>query len=273
MDFQSGMSYEPTGISRRGMLRWTSAGILAGCAGGRVTADDTAPHPLVAAIRVARQSLGRIGAVSGYSCVFAKKEVVDDHLIEQTMTLKVRHKPFSVYMYFREPKAGREVIFVEGQNENRLLVHETGLASLIGTLALAPEDPRVRAENRHPITKAGIVRTLETQIAIWEGERKYGETEVRYFEDAKLGEMVCRVVESSHPQPRKQFAFQTTRLWIDVKTGYPVRLQQYAFPKKPGSKGPSGKGPLVEDYSFTELKTDVELTDRDFDVENPAYNY
>lgn len=254
--------------SRRGFLQGITAGLFAGHAGAGLLADESAPHPLVAAIRIARQSVGRIAAHPGYSCVFAKKEVVDDHMIEQTIALKVRHNPFSVYMYFREPRAGREVIFVEGKNENRLLVHETGLASLIGTLALAPEDPRVRAENRHPITKAGIVRTVEAQMAIWESERQYGETEVRYFEDAKLGEMVCKVVESNHPQPRKQFAFQTTRLWIDVKTGYPVRLQQYAFPKKQGTKGP-----LVEDYSFTELKTDVELTDRDFDVENPAYNF
>ena len=268
MDFRSGPGFGLTGMSRRGVLRRVSAGFVAGAVGGVLSADEAAPHPLVAAIRIARQSVGRIAAHPGYSCVFAKKEVVDDHMIEQTITLKVRHKPFSVYMYFREPRAGREVIFVEGKNENRLLVHETGLASLIGTLALAPEDPRVRAENRHPITKAGIVRTVEAQIANWESERQYGETEVRYFEDAKIGEMVCRVVESSHPQPRKQFAFQTTRLWIEVKTGYPVRLQQYAFPKKLGSKGP-----LVEDYTFTELKTDVELTDRDFDVENPAYNF
>jgi hypothetical protein len=233
-----------------------------------VAADESSQHPLVAAIRIARQCAGRIAALPGYVCVFAKKEVVDDHLIEQTIKLKIRHKPFSVYMYFQEPKAGREVIFVEGRNENRLLVHETGLASLIGTLALSPEDPRVLAENRHPITKAGIVRTVEAQIANWESERKYGEVEVRYFEDAKVGDLVCRVVESSHPQPRKQFPFQMTRLWIDTATGFPVRLQQFAFPRKSG-----GKAPVVEDYTFTELKTDVELTDRDFDVENPEYNF
>ncbi|MFM8474205.1 MAG: DUF1571 domain-containing protein [Planctomycetaceae bacterium] len=271
MDAQTSASHSnpaPLGMNRRRLVQGLSAGLAAGCL-GRVSADENSDqHPLVPAIRIARECAGHISALPGYSCIFAKKEVVDNHLIEQKMRLKIRHKPFSVYMYFEEPKAGREVIFVEGRNDNRLQVHETGLASLIGTLSLAPEDPRVKAENRHPITKAGILRTIEAQIAIWESELKYGEVSVKYLQDAKIGDLSCRVVESSHPEPRRQFAFQKTRLWIDVKSGYPVRLQQFAFPKKPDVPAP-----IVEDYTFTQINADVEFTDRDFDVANPDYNF
>lgn len=256
------------GIDRRGFVRGISAGLLTGCMRTVSADENSGQHPLVPAIRIARECVGQMAVLAGYSCIFAKKEVVENHLVEQKIRLKIRHKPFSVYMYFEEPKAGREVIFVEGQNDNKLQVHETGLASLIGTLSLSPEDPRVRAENRHPITKAGIVRTLEALIAIWESELKYGEVSVKYLQDAKVGEVSCRVIESSHPEPRRQFAFQKTRLWIDAKTGYPVRLQQFAFPKKPG-----GTAPVVEDYTYTELNTEVSLTDRDFDVANPEYNF
>lgn len=271
MDAQTSASQSnsvPLGMNRRRLVQGLSAGLAAGCL-GRVSADENSEqHPLVPAIRIARECAGHVATLSGYSCIFAKKEVVDNHLIEQKIRLKIRHKPFSVYMYFEEPKAGREVIFVEGRNDNRLQVHETGLASLIGTLSLAPEDPRVKAENRHPITKAGILRTIEAQIAIWESELKYGEVSVKYLQDAKIGDLSCRVVESSHPEPRRQFAFQKTRLWIDVKSGYPVRLQQFAFPRKPDVPAP-----IVEDYTFTQINTDVELTDRDFDVANPDYNF
>lgn len=255
-------------FSRRQVLQSLSAGLFVGGL-HRSSADEVSgQHPLVPAIRIARECAGQVAALAGYSCIFAKKEVVDNHLVEQKMRLKIRHKPFSVYMYFEEPRAGREVIFVEGRNDNRLQVHETGLASLIGTLSLSPEDPRVMSENRHPITKAGILRTVEALIAIWESELKYGEVSVKYLQDAKIGELSCRVVESSHPQPRRQFAFQKTRLWIDVRSGYPVRLQQFAFPRKPGTQGP-----VVEDYTFTELNTELKLTDRDFDVANPDYNF
>ncbi len=233
------------------------------------SADEAAKeHPLVPAIRHAKVCLEKARVMKGYECVFAKKEVVDDEMIAQTMKMKVRHQPFSVYMYFQEPSEGREVIYVEGQNEGKLLVHETGLASLIGTLALAPDDSKVMAENRYPITKAGLANMVSTIISQWETESKYGEYDVKYFEDAKVGEYQCRVIESSHPQPRRQFPFHMTRLWIDEKSGLAVRVQQFGFPKKKDAKAP-----LMEDYTFTSIKPDVRLTDRDFDKENPSYNY
>ena len=258
-------------ISRRGfsaMLSITGASFAANqivCGDERASGAE---HPLMPALRHAKTCLGKAKEMSGYECKFSKKEVVGSELISQAMKMKVRHEPFSVYMFFMEPSKGREVIFVEGKNDNKLQVHETGLASLIGTLSLAPEDSRVMAENRYPITRAGLKKMLESVVLQWEEETKYAETEVKYFEDAKVGDYKCRVIESSHPQPRKQFKFHMTRLWIDEKSGLAVRVQQFGFPRKKDAKAP-----MLEDYAFTEIKPEVRLSDRDFDVNNPSYNY
>lgn len=237
-----------------------------------VLADDKAgnatEHPLTPAIRHAQVCLEKVNAIPGYECTFSKKEVVGSELVSQTMKMKVRHEPFSVYMFFLEPARGREVIFVDGRNDNKLQVHETGLASLIGTLSLAPEDSRVMAENRYPITRAGMSNMVQTVIGQWQTESQFGETDVKYFEDAKVGDYKCRVIESSHPQPRRQFPFHMTRLWIEEKSGLAVRVQQFGFPKKKDAKPP-----VVEDYAFTAIKPEVRLTDRDFDTNNPGYNY
>ena len=258
-------------ISRRGFS------VMVCLAGASLAVDQSLPaderasgaeHPLMPALRHAKSCLGKAQEMKGYECSFSKKEVVGNELISQTMKMKVRHEPFSVYMYFMEPSKGREVIFVEGKNDNKLQVHETGLAALIGTLTLSPEDSRVMAENRYPITKAGLKKMLESVVLQWEEETKYAETEVKYFEDAKVGDYKCRVIESSHPQPRKQFKFHMTRLWIDEKTGLAVRVQQFGFPKKKDAKPP-----MLEDYAFTAIKPEVRLSDRDFDVNNPSYNY
>ena len=258
-------------ISRRGFSAIVSiAGgslvVNQGLVADERTSD--AEHPLVPALRHAKSCLGKVQEMRGYECTFSKKEVVGNELISQTMKMKVRHDPFSVYMYFLEPSKGSEVIYVEGKNDNKLQVHETGLASLIGTLSLAPEDSRVMAENRYPITRAGLKKMLESVVQQWEEETKYGETDVKYFQDAKVGDYKCRVIESSHPQPRKQFRFHMTRLWIDEKSGLAVRVQQFGFPKKKDAKPP-----MLEDYAFTSIKPEVRLSDRDFDVNNPSYNY
>lgn len=258
-------------ISRRGFSAIGSMASALFVTNEYVSADErtlNAEHPLMPALRHAKSCISKAQAMSGYECTFSKKEVVGSEMVSQTMKMKVRHQPFSVYMYFLEPSKGREVIFVDGKNDNKLQVHETGLAALIGTLSLAPEDSRVMAENRYPITRAGLKNMLESVVLQWEEETKYAETEVKYFEDAKVGDYKCRVIESSHPQPRKQFKFHMTRLWIDEKSGLAVRVQQFGFPKKKDAKPP-----MLEDYAFTSIKPELRLSDRDFDVNNPSYNY
>jgi len=269
----NGLEKDGTRLSRR---QFSSLMIAIGALSGGVLSSGDASastlldkeHPLVPALGAARECLRRAKAMSGYECLFSKKEVVHDDMIAQTIKLKIRHDPFSVYMLFQEPRAGREVIFVEGQNENRLLVHETGLAALIGTLRLSPDDPKVLSENRYPITRAGLANMVAAVITLWENETKYGEVDVKYFEGAKVGDYTCRVIESVHPQPRRQFQFQMTRLWIDQKSGLAVRVQQFGFPKKK-----DGKPPVIEDYIFTGIQPDIRLSDRDFDKDNPNYNF
>ena len=119
-----------------------------------------------------------------------------------------------------------------------------------------------------PITDAGIANAMKMLVEQWEKESKYGEIDVKYYRDAKIGDVNCRIIESSHPTPRKQFDNHKTRLWVDVKTGLPVRFQKYGFPR---SK--SGQAPIIEEYTFVDLKTDVKLGNIDFDRENPRYKF
>jgi hypothetical protein len=122
-------------LSRRhllGGLALTSVlGQLRPCLADEINAGASAEHKLMPAIRHAKSSLEKAASMTGYECVFAKKEAVGNQMISQTMKMKVRHDPFSVYMFFLDPSKGREVIYVDGKNDNKLQVHETGLASLV----------------------------------------------------------------------------------------------------------------------------------------------
>jgi hypothetical protein len=124
------------------------------------------------------------------------------------------------------------------------------------------------SESRHPITNMGLAGLVDGVIEQWEEETKYGEIEVKYYPNAKLRGMECKVIESSHPRPRRQFKFQMTRLYIDKATNLPVRVEQYGFPAAPGQKPP-----LIEEYTYWNIRTNVGLTDRDFDPENPSYGF
>jgi len=234
--------------------------------GGDVVDADS--HPLIPALKIAGESREALDQVGDYTAVFLKRELIGKRYSSHTIDMKVRQEPFSVYLRFQQPHEGREVIYVAGANQGNLLVHEEGIKSLAGTLALAPTSEEAMRENRYPITRIGLHNLLDTIVNQWQQELKYGETDVRYFPNAKLGNVACRVIETSHPQPRRQFRFHMTRLYLSKETNLPVRVEQYGWPPSPGAQAP-----LHEMYTYTNLRTNVGLTDRDFDPHNPAYRF
>lgn len=231
--------------------------------------DQPKEHPLIPAIKMAKQSLAIMQQVNDYECQFTRRELVRNQLVSHTALLRLRHQPFSVYMKFQQPSPGREVLYVAGKNQGKLLAHEaSGLSSLVGTVSLSVNSPTVMAETRHPITELGMKRLLELVIQQWELESKYGEIDVKYYPNAKMGNAQCEVLEASHPRPRKQFKFHLTRLFIDKQTRLPVRVENYGFPPAPGQKPV-----LLEEYTYTNVKVNNGLKDSDFDQRNPKYSF
>lgn len=229
------------------------------------TADE---HPLVPALRLAEESREAASQVKDYSAVLSKRELVGRKLVDQQMRMKFRQEPFSVYLFFDKPSQGRQVMYVDGAYGNKLQVREVGFASLAGTLSLAPTDPRVMAENRHPITKIGLHNMLDVIIEQWKAELELDGVEVRYYPNAKIRDQPCRVIESNHQEQTKETKFYLTRLYIDKKTSLPVRVEQYGWPATKG-----GEPPLIEMYMYQNLRTNQGMTDQDFSTKNPQYKF
>lgn len=232
-------------------------------------AEVSPEHPLAPALKYARSSADLLSNVKDFTASFSKQELINGKMVVQQMDIKQRKEPYSVYIKYKTPATGREVLYVHGQNNNQMLAHETaGLKAMIGTVSLATNSPMVMEENRYPITMLGMSPLLNNVIRQWEEETKFGEVDVKFYPDAKLGQIACEVIEATHPQPRRQFRFHITRLYFDKTTHYPIRLEQYAFPQVQGQQPI-----LVEEYTFTNIQTNVNLTEKDFNPKNPAYGF
>jgi hypothetical protein len=231
-----------------------------------------AEHPLVKAIEHARSSLKTVEEAADYEAEFVKRDIVNNQVFAHTTLLKFRAEPMSAYLKFKVPHAGREVIYVHGRNDGKLLAHETGIASIVGTVALLPTSPRAMSESKYPITEIGMAKLVQGLIDRWEAESKYGECEVQYYPEATheklFGQRKHLVIQVIHPRPRKQFEFYESQLWIDRETNLPVRAAHWGFPVRPGEKPP-----LLEEYTYRNVKLDVGLKDVDFDVNNPNYGF
>jgi hypothetical protein len=233
---------------------------------------NASEHPLLPAIRWAKDGLPDIQAIEDYSCKFVKRERIDGELMGyESMFMKVRHEPFSVYMKFLSPKekAGREVIYVAGQNNNNLMAHETGIKKkIIGTVSLKPQGMIAMAGNRYPINQAGVLNLVTRLIEVGEQDAQYGECEVKFMENARLEERPCTCIQVIHPVPRKNFTFHLARIYVDQELNIPVRYEAYEWPKEEG-----GEPVLNEEYTYLDMKLNNGFTDLDFDVANPEYDF
>lgn len=235
-------------------------------------AEAPPEHPLMPALRWAQSGLEELRRIEDYSCTFYKRERINGELGEyQAMFMKVRHNPFSVYMYFLSPSKvrGQEVIYVKGRNDGNLLAHSTGLKkSVVGTVSLSPTGMLAMNGNRYPITEVGILNLTERLLEIGRKDTQYGECEVQFFEGAKINGRDATCIQVVHPVPRRNFLFHLARIFVDTELNVPIRYEAYDWPSQPG-----GPPLLTEEYTYLNLKLNNGFADADFDTNNPEYHY
>lgn len=225
-------------------------------------------HALAPGLRMAVESRRALDSVEDYSASFFKQELVGKTRVNHQLSLKVRETPFSAYLRYENPHKGREAIYVSGQNKGKMLAHGTGIEAIVGTLELDPNSDRALEESRYPITNIGMRNLLELTIAQWNSELNVPDVKVRYFPNAKVGNVECRVFESSYAQKHKGVKFHMTRMYVNKKDAFPVRVEQFDFPAKTGAK-PA----ILEQYTYLNVKPNLGLKDIDFDVKNPNYEF
>ncbi|HUY90639.1 MAG TPA: DUF1571 domain-containing protein [Pirellulales bacterium] len=236
----------------------------------QATAPDPV-QPLDQALTLARRSLETLDEVEDYVCEFVKRERVDGELLdEERLEMKLRHKPFSVYMRFLEPKAlaDQEAIYVEGRNDGKLLAHTNGLkGQLFGTLELHPDGFLAMRDNRYPITNAGMKNLVTLLLQLGERRDLLKDCRVEFNDDGEIDGRDCLLIEISNPRPVGEFHLAKAKIWLDRERNVPLGFESWEWPAD------GGEPVLAESYRYEKLKFDQGLTDRDFDPANPDYSF
>ncbi|NCX97886.1 MAG: DUF1571 domain-containing protein [Planctomycetia bacterium] len=240
---------------------------------GDATAAVAGQHPLEPALELAQRGLGQLRAnVKDYSCTMVKRERIDGKLGEhQYIFVKIRHEPFSVYLYFLAPEdvKGQEVIYVAGRNDGNMLAHAgSGVRAMVGTVSLKPDGALAMTGNRYSVTEIGVENLAKRLVEVAQHDKQFGECEVNFFPNAKVNGRICTCVQVAHPVPRRNFRFHLARVFIDDELLIPVRYEAYDWPHEQG-----GQPVLMEEYTYMNVKTNNGFTDADFDPANAAYKF
>jgi hypothetical protein len=236
------------------------------------TAAAVGSHPLQPALELAQKGLAGLRTkISDYSCTMVKRERIDGKLGEhQYMFAKIRHEPFSVYLYFVAPDdvKGQEVLFVDGRNDGNMLAHAgSGVRAMVGTVSLKPQSMLAMQGNRYPITEIGVENLARRLVEVAEHDKKFGECDVNFFPGAKVNGRVCTCIQVTHPTPRRNFRFHVARVFIDDEYTIPIRYEAYDWPQE------GGKPELMEEYTYMNVKINNGFTDADFDPKNVSYKF
>jgi hypothetical protein len=223
-------------------------------------------------LHVALLDLGRhrIGDLPDYTATFVKQERVDGALQDlQTLQLKLRHQPFSVYMKWLEGgDEGRQVLFVQGENDDQLQVRLGGIKSRLPVIHLEPAGTTAMQESRHPITEMGLLH-LASQVhkyrsrdcSLKRGVRWEMLPDQRHFDR----DCDCWIVEYDGPEVEPIYRKMIT--YVDKELALPISVRNFGWPDEGVETSDAAaldEATLIEYYGYTEIQFETRLSDADF---------
>ena len=231
-------------------------------------------HPLDPILDIAYQSLKTIKTdVIDYTAELARHERIGEQLMPPSrMALKIRNprddQAFSIYVLFTEPEntKGREVIWVDGKNDNNIVAHEAGFLGLLRVVQ-PPDSFVAMVGNRYPVTETGFQKLMEKLIQYGLRDRKFGDCEVEILDDVIVGSVQCKRLRIIHPVKEGPYTFHIAEVDMDMRRQIPIRLATWDWPE------PGQQPQLVEEYVYHNVELNVGLQDLDFNPDNPAYHY
>ena len=238
---------------------------------------ETASNDVTYKIQILEKGLEYLSKTPHYTAQFVKKELVNGELLdEQEMEMKVRHAPFSVYLKWVTGEAGREVLYVEGQNDGRMKAHPGGWKARLPAVNLEPTGSLAMAESRHPITKAGLFSL--TKMMVESHRQDLEKDNIARFE--KLQDQVfdgrhCHafVVEYKDKQSSEHYRKSVTL--IDKEWSVPVYIKNFGWLNgdAPADPDQHDEATLIEYYSHSNIKFRPNLIALDFDHTNEDYGF
>ncbi|HXX34404.1 MAG TPA: DUF1571 domain-containing protein [Thermodesulfobacteriota bacterium] len=211
-------------------------------------------------LRRAEVSLDR---TESYAAVFHKQERVKGCLKTREKVYLKFKKPFNVYMkWIEDPGKGREILYVDGWNDNRILLRDPGFLGTV-IMNLHPWGPIAMRGSRHPITEVGLDHLVKTFGNNLRAGLRSRELEYRRGTQETVYGRRIQSLELLFPRDRRNgYYCYRTIISFDIEKKVPIRVQVFDWDNK-----------LIEDYGYENLTLNAGLTDADFDRRNPKYKF
>lgn len=212
----------------------------------------------------------------GYTTLMHKQEEVGGELLEpQTVFIKCRHEPFSVYLQWHSGDTGREVLYVEGTNNNRITAHNGGWKARLPALSLQPDCSLAMADTRYPATSAGVLGLVDIMLETHRYDLAQANIKSCERKSCTIDGRPCIEFTTVYEAPVSSPLYRKSVTRLDEEWKIPLESHHYTWPAKETklSDNELDEETLIESYQFSEINFDQVPDDRDFDRDNPEYQF
>jgi len=205
--------------------------------------------------RLFKRSLTRFDAtIHDYTGLLYKQERIRGKLgKEKVVEFKFKAKPYSILMQWKKnPGKIDKLLYVENKNDNKMLVHPTGLLSFIKSAKRDPYSKEVKRASLKTCTEFGFLKIIQELIN--EYNPKIGEPKVttKFVDTFKKYDRKFIRLEQTIDNPQDGKDAKRTILY-DIDLMIPIERHAY-----------DSNGNLLYKYGYRDLKFNTGLTDEDF---------
>lgn len=247
--------------------------------------QDVVASSISEVLRIAEESLAQVRmGVDDYTATLIKQESIDSVLGEANemfIKLQCRHRggkvdetePMRVYLRFDRPEsvAGREVIWCEDLHDGQMVAHEAGLLGML-TVRLDPNGMIAMRGQKYPISDIGLTNLLKKLIERGQQDLDDPSVSVTIEKGIEIDGIPCDLIRVQRTKPSgRPNDFSLAEICLDRARNLPIRYTAYGWPADDQST--DTKLPLLESYTYRNIKINVGLTEADFDPSNPDYQF
>ncbi|VAX42318.1 hypothetical protein MNBD_PLANCTO02-1999 [hydrothermal vent metagenome] len=224
----------------------------------------------------------RLSKVPDYTATFFRHERIRGKMgTPQLMQLKMRHAPFSIYLKWLTGADGQEVLYIENENDGKMIVHPGGWkGNLVSSVNLDPSGSKAMQDSRNPITEAGLLKLMEILIDNRKRDLKNDIGSLSTMLDNQVvddHDCFCFVIEYSDADRKKlpvDNPYRKSVIYIDKELLFPIHIQNYTWLTEEQQHAKNvDEMTLVERYSYKDIQLNTKLVSKDFDHANLEYHF
>jgi hypothetical protein len=196
--------------------------------------------------------------VQCYRTKFHKKERINEKLQDaEEIEVCFREKPFSVLFRWTEgARKASATLFVDGENDGKLLVKPTGLGSLVGIVKRDADSSDAKKSGRYSLKEFGLKKSTIRVLASWKAAQADNALHVELVGEEKVkeaGNKTCWILKrGKYKKPERDGVLETT-VYIDKETWLQV-----------GSVVRGEEGKLIGEYYFCDIQLNPKFDDETF---------